>query len=45
MFGVATKKDRQFYNTLEETAEGEGTQLKTFQCACAESFCGIEAYY
>lgn len=26
MFGVATKKDRQFYNTLEETAEGEGTQ-------------------
>lgn len=25
MFGVATKKDRQFYNTLEELPEGEGT--------------------
>jgi hypothetical protein len=32
MFGVSTKKDRQFYNALDEQADGEGRFELHFVC-------------
>lgn len=41
MFGVATKKDRQFYNALEESAEGEGTHSLKILSARFGFLCAI----
>ena len=45
MFGVATKKDRQFYNALEESSDDEGRHSLKFRSIGAELFGAIETLY